>query len=113
MTLTERIAARRVMDELRCMEPAHDTPNVAEEATQRVVGARHESYGPPRVDLARTGVMVGAILGLDRAVTPQEMCLILMAVKISRLCHRYSADSLIDICGYALCLEEIEANQIR
>lgn len=70
-------------------------------AHRLVHGDRGEDYGHPMDDFTRTGRIWSAILGLDE-VTPEQVALCMIAVKISRLCntpdHR---DSIIDIAGYA------------
>lgn len=65
---------------------------------------RQADYGSPIEDFTKQAKMWGAILGIN--VTPQQIAMCMIAVKLSRLTnsprHR---DSVADICGYARCLD--------
>lgn len=65
---------------------------------------RQVDYGSPIEDFTKQAKMWGAILGVN--VTPQQIAMCMIAVKLSRLTnsprHR---DSVVDIVGYARCLD--------
>lgn len=61
-----------------------------------------------REDFQRVGKMWAAILGLDE-VTPHQVGLCMIALKVARHVHRPKRDNLVDICGYAETLDMIEA----
>ena len=67
-----------------------------------VHGDRGGSYGHPLDDYTRTAKLWSAILGVY--VTAEQALLCMIAVKISRECHRHKDDNLIDLVGYAECL---------
>lgn len=77
--------------------------NVLQEADKLVNGDRQDDYGHPWHDFSRTAQMWGAILGCE--VTPEQVGLCMMAVKISRQCNKPKADNLIDSAGYAQCVQ--------
>ncbi len=76
------------------------------EADRLIRGARNDDYGHPADDFARAGRMWGAILGLPD-VTPEQVALCMIAVKIAREVHRPKRDNLVDIAGYAGTVEMI------
>ncbi len=78
-----------------------------EEAQRIVLGPRQADYGHPLEDFTRTGRMWAAILGIPE-VTPEQVGLCMIAVKISRECNRHKRDNLVDIAGYAGTLHLID-----
>lgn len=84
------------------------------QVAQRIIhGARNDAYGPPAVDMGRTGRMVSAILppchkcgAVHRDLSPDKVAMIQICVKLSRLCQTpFHSDSIIDIAGYAGTIE--------
>lgn len=73
------------------------------EAQGLVHGDRNESYGHPLDDFRRTAKMWGAILGIE--IRPEQVGLCMIAVKLSRECHKPKRDNLVDIAGYAETVE--------
>ena len=86
---------------------------ILEEAQRLVGGDRQTSYGHPLDNMTRVAQMWTAILGVD--VTPQQVGLCMMALKISRQCNAGKRDNLVDIAGYAavvqMCLDEKERRE--
>ena len=82
--------------------------SIAEEAIRIVGGDRQQAYGTPRANMAHTGRLWGPILGLDRDVTPQEVAMCMIAVKMSRELHRPSRSNRVDLIGYTICLDRVE-----
>jgi hypothetical protein len=80
--------------------------NIALEAVSLVFGDRQDSYGHPFDDFTRTGRMWAAILGLDE-VTPEQVALCMVALKLSREAHRHKRDNLVDAVGYVLTLDRV------
>jgi len=75
------------------------------EAHNLVHGVRGEDYGHPYEDFSRTAKIWSAILGVD--VTPEQVALCMIGVKISRECNKPKRDNRIDIAGYAETLDMV------
>lgn len=84
------------------VEKAQET--VLQEADRLVAADRQDSYGHPFDDFTRTGKMWAAILDLTE-VKPEEVALCMVALKISRECHKPKRDNRVDGAGYFKCLD--------
>jgi len=92
-------------------EPAPaPSQTVLEEALTLIYGARNAAYGPPDKDMGRTGRMWGAILGLPD-IPAETVALMMCAVKMSRQVNKPGRDNLVDLAGYAGCIEIMEKNR--
>ena len=80
--------------------------NILQEADILVNGDRNKDYGSPLEDWTRTAKIWSAILGCD--VKPEQVGLCMIGLKISRQCHKSKRDNLVDIAGYAGCIEKLE-----
>ncbi len=79
-------------DKLRCLE----------EATRLVCGERGEVYGTPYDNFSRIAALWEPLLAVS--VTPRQVALCMIAVKMARLVNSEShEDSWIDMAGYAAC----------
>lgn len=81
---------------------------VCQEADRLVAHDRQSSYGHPYDNFTHTGRLWAPILGLDE-VTPEQVALCMIQVKVSRQCFRPKRDNLTDICGYSKCLDMVAA----
>ena len=83
---------------------------ILKEASKLVVGDRGDDYGPPIIDFTRTAKMWTGILGakLKEDITPQEIGLCMIALKMSREVHKHKLDNLVDIVGYAMTVQMVE-----
>jgi hypothetical protein len=66
---------------------------------------RQDDYGHPAENFERIARMWTAILGTH--ISPEQVGLCMIAVKISREVHKHKPDNLTDIAGYARTLEMI------
>jgi len=92
----------------RDLSPVDET--VLEEAQRLVHGDRGADYGHPIEDFTRTGIMWGAIFGIE-AVPPEKVAMAMIAVKLSRECNRPKRDNRADIAGYAETLDMVRQHQ--
>jgi len=80
-------------------EDVIEKPGILERAKELVHGDRRAAYGSVKEDMTRIAKLWSAILG--QPILPEEVVLCMIAVKISRLCHKIQEDSMVDIAGYA------------
>jgi len=85
--------------------------SILEEAQRLVHGDRGKDYGHPLDDFSRTALMWSAILGFE--VTAQQVGLCMVALKISRHCHKPKRDNLVDMAGYAATVDMVELEHDR
>lgn len=69
----------------------------------KVVKQRAKDYAPPKVNFQRTADLWNAyLMGISHnQLTPKDVAALNILQKISRLMHKYQADSIEDIKGYA------------
>jgi hypothetical protein len=71
-----------------------------------VVANRRETYGDPVASM--TAVARRWSITLDQPITPAQVALCLIDLKLARLAHQPDhLDSMVDIAGYAAVLREV------
>ncbi len=71
-----------------------------------VVANRRETYGCPRTSMEAIAKRWSLTLG--HTVTPAQVALCLIDLKLARLAHDPThLDSMVDVAGYAACLREV------
>jgi hypothetical protein len=71
-----------------------------------VVANRRKTYGDPRASLEAIAKRWSLTLGHN--VTPAQVALCLIDLKLARLAHDPAhLDSMVDVAGYAACLREV------
>lgn len=82
--------------------------SILQEAQRLIHGARRAFYGHPLDDYTRTVGLFNAAFAhkLKEPLTPEEMMLAMILVKVSRQVNKPGRDNLTDIAGYAGCIEE-------
>jgi hypothetical protein len=78
----------------------------------RIIAERRSTYGPPAEHFAKTVAAVNAIFGhkLRQPLTVADWAQIMILDKLAR--HQgaaRSADTPVDLAGYAACLAEVES----
>ena len=86
-------------------------PTVAFDAVEAVTGARAAMYGHPYVDFLKVSLMWESIFGIP--VTPEQVGLAMICVKLARQCNTHARDNLVDIIGYALTVDACVQTQER
>ena len=79
-------------------------PSLLDEV-QTAIGKRHESYDAPERNFTRIADIWSAILNVH--ITPEQVALMMVGVKLAREAYSHQHDNLVDLIGYTLCLEEI------
>ena len=70
------------------------------------VANRRATYGDPRISMAVIAKRWSLTLG--HTVTPAQVALCLIDLKLARLAHDPAhLDSMVDVAGYAACLREV------
>jgi len=80
--------------------------NILQEADKLTSQDRHQDYGHPYHDFNRTAGLWSELLGVK--VTPRQVGLCMIALKLSRQVNKPKKDNLIDIAGYARTIEMID-----
>lgn len=78
--------------------------NILTEADKLVNGERAESYGSPRKSFDTVARLWQPILGVS--ITAEQVALCMIQLKIARELNKHKTDNLVDIAGYAQCLEK-------
>src|SRR6266705_7182672 len=104
--ITRKEFAAKMAPGLEAAFEGTKSESITEEATRLVTGMRRKDYGHPIEDFSRTAKIWSAILGID--VTPNQVALCMVGVKISRQVNTPKRDNLVDAVGYILTLEMVE-----
>ncbi|RME72846.1 MAG: hypothetical protein D6781_01550 [Verrucomicrobia bacterium] len=81
--------------------------SILAEAEACVLSARQAAYGHPAENFARTARLWSVVL--ETAVTPEQVALCMILVKVARELHAPKRDNRVDIAGYAQTLEMVHA----
>jgi len=76
---------------------------IAEEAVNIVTGARQQTYGHPSKNFQDTAQLWSVVLGIE--VTPQQVALCLVQLKLAREVFTPKRDNLVDAIGYLLAYD--------
>lgn len=77
---------------------------------QRVVnGPRRRDYDDPHTNHVRIAKMWSVIV--EKEVTPEQVAMCMIALKLAREMHTQKRDNAVDIAGYASCLDFIRKAQ--
>lgn len=87
--------------------PKSERTSVLLEAQGLVHGDRNAAYGSPLSDYTRTAGMVSAMLAhkLKEPLTAEDCAMIMCCVKLSRQAHKPKPDNMVDLAGYAECIQ--------
>lgn len=81
-------------------------PGVLADAESLVVdGQRREDYGGPKESFTRIARLWSATLGVE--VSEYQVALCMIQLKIARYVNGAQRDSIVDVAGYARCLDLI------
>ena len=88
--------------------PIHD-PRIITDAVLIVNGDGQQQYGHPRDNFQR--IANGWTTIFNTTVTPEQVALAMMWLKITRELHQHKHDNLVDIIGYTLTLDAVRNNE--
>ena len=76
-------------------------------AGELINGDRKEDYGDAYLNHMRIAEFWNNYLDHEIKMTPTDVAIMMMLVKIARCIHSYKDDSFVDICGYAALAGEM------
>lgn len=76
---------------------------IAKEA-EKIVHGRSKSYGAPDENMKRTAALWSAYLGVS--VTPADVAMCMVLVKVARESKTHKRDNLVDGIGYLIVADE-------
>jgi len=82
-------------------------------AGQLINGDRKEDYGDAYLNHMRIAEFWNNYLDHEIKLTPTDVAMMMMLVKIARCIHAYKDDSFIDMCGYAALAGEMSNADIK
>ena len=91
------------------MERKEGEKSILAEAEEIVNGSRHSDYGDARESFGRVATIASVMTGKELA--PEDCCAVLMAVKLVRESFKHTRDHLVDLCGYAHIMNELNENE--
>jgi hypothetical protein len=74
------------------------------EETLATITQRGTEYGDPRPSFKRASLFASTLLG--RTVTPYDVAIVMMSVKLSRISNERKHDSFVDLIAYASFADE-------
>ena len=84
----------------------NSTSTVLDEAKQIIYGDREKTYGAPTKNLNQISRLWS--MYLDHPVSAQDVCMMMILLKVARQKNNYTRDNLVDICGYAALNSRLE-----
>ncbi len=87
-------------------KPSKKQATILSEAEGIVYGARQEDYGNVKTNFSNIARQWSVVLGVD--VTPEQVGLCMIQVKIARQMNKPKRDNLVDIAGYAATIEKMQ-----
>lgn len=85
--------------------------NIFEEANELIHGPRQASYDHPYYNFSRIAKIWSVVLGME--VTPEQVGLCMVGVKIAREAYSPKRDNLVDAAGYLGTIELVMEERNR
>lgn len=79
--------------------------NILQAAEKIINGDRAKAYGSPLVSCTKIATLWGVVLNCE--ITPEQVAMCMIQLKIVREMNRHQKDNIIDIAGYAGIMEKI------
>jgi hypothetical protein len=91
------------------MESTNKT--VLEEAQRIIYGDREKTYGHPAKNFENTArfwsVWLSAKHGSSPPIDVEDVAMMMTLLKLARQAHGHKRDNLVDLCGYAACVQKV------
>jgi len=84
-------------------------PDILQEAAEVLNGDKRDAYGPVYESFNKLAKMWSLILGAP--VTPTQVCLCMIGLKITREMNCHKRDNLVDLAGYSKLLSMLEGDE--
>lgn len=81
--------------------------DILRDANFLITGARQEAYGTPAENFRRWADLCNAFFDFDHEFTPEQMAMIAVMLKLSRIKNKPEKDSFIDAAGYIAIAAEL------
>ena len=91
------------------MEKKEGEKSILSEAEEIVNGSRHSDYGDARESFGRVATIASVMTGKE--LSPEDCCAVVMSVKLVRESFKHKRDNLVDLCGYAHIMNELNENE--
>lgn len=91
------------------MKPEKVQPNILEEANTLIYGERQKEYGSSYDSFTR--IAKGWEQILQAEVTAKQVALCMIWLKMCRELNRGKKDNIVDIAGYAGCIDKINKGE--
>ena len=79
---------------------------ILDEAKEIIYGDREKTYGHPEKNLNQISRLWS--MYLDHPVGAQDVCMMMILLKVARQSNAYTRDNLVDIAGYAALNARLE-----
>jgi hypothetical protein len=87
------------------------TESILQEAERIINGDRRSDYGKALDSFNK--IAEGWAMVLGHPVTPEQVALCMVQLKVARWLNGQQRDSLVDICGYVGCIEQVQQERER
>ena len=85
--------------------PEKKEDSILVEAQRIVEGDRAADYGDAKTSFTKIADLATILTG--REITDAEVCMVLIAMKLTRESFKHKRDNLVDLCGYAKLLNDL------
>lgn len=114
-TMTEAPASDNVVPLSPRLSVVDPDRSILADAEAAVYGPREADYGHPRQNFTRTAILWHGVL-LDKlaegeTITPEDVALCMVGVKLAREVHQPKRDNRVDGAGYFACLDRLESGK--
>jgi hypothetical protein len=103
ITIPRKNGKTRLLEMLESAPMPKERDSVLQEADRIINGARRDDYGTPLSSFAKVARLWEPILGVE--ISPYDVALCMILFKVGRATNGMQRDSVVDIAGYAGCIE--------